>query len=414
MNRNGRTGIRLVSSLLLAFGLAFFGGATQARAKHHPTPTPTATPAPEARALFERAQESFRAKRYKESRDRLLELIAKFPVEEIVPKSKVLLAEMEEDFEASLKELKDLAKEYKKRPEGRSALLDLIRRYYLADRYEEAAESGREFLKRYPGVPEEGEVRYWLGSSLLASDHLTDAVAEFNKALKNGDSGSWAAPTRLALGGAYLKQREYDLARRQFLRILDQYPRYGEMNQVLLKLGRSYEALDQPREARAAYLTLLERYPRSLEIAEAKERVATLEHDHPELRNQVHETWATPGAAPTAAVPEAAKVPAEAPPPGRTSVTGKSPMTPATPRASAKPFRVQVGVYTVKAFAEDTMKRLKKAGYTPTLLTVPGRGAADPTYKVRAGHYADREEAKRAANLLQRRLKLPTLVVEEP
>jgi hypothetical protein len=72
-----------------------------------------------------------------------------------------------------------------------------------------------------------------------------------------------------------------------------------------------------------------------------------------------------------------------------------------------------VGVYTVRRFAEGTVKELKKAGYDPTLLTMKGRGASNPIYKVRVGHYADKEQARRAAQLLQRRIKHPTLVVED-
>jgi TolA-binding protein len=384
------------------------------QAHSKPTPTATATPAPEARALFEKAQKSFQEKHYKDARNSLLELVGKFPVEDVIPKSKVLLAELEEDFETSLTQLKALAKEYNRRPEGKAALQDLAQRYYLADRYDEAAGAYRDFLKRYPNAKEEPEIRYWLGSSLLASDHTGEAVSEFDKGIQADREGPWAPKSYLALGGAFLKQRKYANAQKQFLKILDQYPRYGEMNQVFLKMGRTYEALGQTKEAHAAYKTLVEKFPRAIEVPEAQERIAVLEKDHPELSNRPHEVlWNQPEALPTITpVPVSTPKMTMAPPaPTMVPAVVPKPLVNPCPKTS---YRVQVGVYTVRRFAEKTVRELKKAGYDPALLTVRGHGATDPTYKVRVGHYVDKDQARRAAEVIKRRVKLPTLVVEEP
>jgi cell division GTPase FtsZ len=67
----------------------------------------------------------------------------------------------------------------------------------------------------------------------------------------------------------------------------------------------------------------------------------------------------------------------------------------------------------VKRFADNTVKELKKAGYDPVLLTVKGRGATNLIYKVRVGRYAEKDQARRAAQVLQRRIKHVTLVVED-
>jgi TolA-binding protein len=404
-----------------AFVFLFFWGFSVplVLAKPSPAPTATATPAPEARALFEKAQNSLHEKRYKDARNSLLELIGKFPVEDVIPKSKVLLAEIEEDFETSLTQLKALAKEYNHQPEGKTALRDLAQRYYLADRYAESADAYKDYLKRYPDQPEEAEIRYWYGTSLMADGHTGEAVSEFDKSIRADGQGPWAPKAYLSLGGAYLKQRKYENAQKQFLKILDQYPRYCEMNQVFLKMGRTYEALNQPKEAHAAYKTLLEKYPKAMEVAEAQERIGELEKADPGLAVTPHLVlWHEPTPLPTITPvslsapikqvrkPEPTVVPTVTPKPRVVSaVVSKA--------APQRPFHVQVGVYTVRRFAEGTVKELKKAGYDPTLLTMKGRGASNPIYKVRVGHYADKEQARRAAQLLQRRIKHPTLVVED-
>ena len=411
--------VKTVFAFAFLFSCFWGFSVSSALAKPSPPPTATATPAPEARALFEKAQTSLHEKRYKDARNSLLELIGKFPVESVIPKSKVLLAEIEEDFETSLTQLKALAKEYNRQPEGKTALRDLAQRYYLADRYEESADAYKDYLKRYPDQPEEAEIRYWYGTSLMAAGHTGEAVSEFDKSIRADGQGPWAPKAYFSLGGAYLKQRKYENAQKQFLRILDQYPRYCEMNQVFLKMGRTYEALNQLKEAHASYKTLLEKFPKAMEVAEAQERIEELEKADPSLAATPHLVlWHEPTPLPTITPvslsapikqvkePEHAAAPTPTPKPRMVSTAALK----ATP---PRPFHVQVGVYTVKRFADNTVKELKKAGYDPVLLTVKGRGAANLIYKVRVGRYADKDQARRAAQLLQRRIKHATLVVED-
>ncbi len=392
---------RLLSlALFLAWALSLSLFTPSLQAKPRPAATPTVTPAPEARALFEKAQDAFREKRFKDARNHLLELIGRFPVEDVIPRSKVLLAELEEDFDVSLEQLKALAKEYYRQPEGQAALQELAQRYYLADRYEEAADTYREYLERYAGQSDEAETRYWYGSSLLAAGKGEEAMGQFEKSLALDPEGPWAPKSRLARGSLFLKQRRYDDAQKELLVILDRHPHFGEQNQVFLKLGRAFEAAGMPREGRASYRTLLDRFPKSMEASEARDRLAAIDRAYPRLAGgKKPSLW-----------PEA---PATATPfPTATAVVARVPLKP-TPTAappSGRPFRVQVGVYTRLEFARETMKKLEKWKYKPTLLTV---GGAKSVYKVRVGHFADKEQAAREAKNIKRKIGLPTLVVEE-
>jgi cell division protein FtsN len=182
--------------------------------------------------------------------------------------------------------------------------------------------------------------------------------------------------------------------------ILDRFPKYDEMNQVYLKMGRAYEALGKHAEAHGAYLILMERYPKVPETAEASERVSDLERQHPNLASdRLPAKAATPTPPPEGTATQA-------------TLPTQTPVVSAPPPAA--PFRVQVGVYSVKKYAELAVSRLIKAGYKPVIVTakVPGTGAL--VYKVREGGYASRIDAHEGALGISRKLHMTAIVVEEP
>ena len=87
--------------------------------------------------------------------------------------------------------------------------------------------------------------------------------------------------------------------------------------------------------------------------------------------------------------------------------TGKKVAPP--PVKVKRPFTVQVAAYRVKKDALLLVYRLRKAGFDAFYerTNIPGKGV---WYRVRVGHYRTREEAKRWAEKIHRKMGLPTFV----
>lgn len=364
-----------------------------------PSPSPAQPPASardDGRSLFDKAQQYFKDKDYQKAKDALNQVVAKHPLENFIPKARLLLANLQEDFTVSTTQFKELASEYSGREEGQEAQKNLGARYYLADKYQDAAESYKEFIDQYPQSASMPEIRYWYASSLLALDKDNDAVDQYRKVLEGSPDNPWAPKALLGIGNAYSKMKRYGDAEKQYLRILDQYHFYDELNLVYLKLAQAYEAEKKYKEAHAAYQSLVDDYPKSLEVAEAKERMKALETEYPDLPRTVDaEPTPTPEAPlriqPTA-TPPAAAVEADEP---------------------LKPFHVQVGVYSKMLNVDKARKAVRKAGYRPYVVTARQEGVPYTYYKVRVGSFSDRAAAEKVARELARKTREKAIVVED-
>jgi TolA-binding protein len=369
-------------------------------------PGPTATPE-DSRSLFDKAQKLFDEKNYKQSKDILNQLVAKHPMEDFIPKAKLLLANLQEDFNVSTAQFKSLAAEYNNRPEGEEAQKDLGARYYLADKYNDAADSYKEFLDSYPKSASLPEVRYWYASSLLALDKNDEAADQFRKVLGDAKDSAWAPKSLMGIGSAYFKMKKYSDAQSQYLRILDQYPRFDELNLVYLKLGQTYESEQKWKEAHAAYQTLIQKYPKSLEVVEGRERLRALETRHPDLPHALEAE--APEPTPTAVeasvqpTPTAEAVESDSTPEPETATRGEV----------SKPFHVQVGVYSKKSNVDKTRKLIRKAGYISYVVKVQQEGVPFTYFKVRVGHFADKAAAEKAARELARKTGEKAIVIED-
>jgi TolA-binding protein len=359
------------------------------------------------RELFEKAQQYFREKKYKKAKDLLNQLVAKNRMEDFIPKARLLLANLQEDFNTSIDQFKGLAAEYSKRPEGEEAQIALGARYYLADRFPEAAECYKAFIREYPKSPALAEARYWYASSLAAMDKNEESIQEFKKVVQDSPDSPWAPKAFIGMGNAYFKMKKYNDAEKHYLKILDQYHYHDELNVVYFKLGQTYEMGKKPKEAHAAYRTLVERFPKALEVSEARERMLELEKTQPELAKlrptepPAPEPTATPvvETASQAVTPEA--------------VVSEETLTEPAAHAGLKPFHVQVGVYSKKANVTKAKKAIRKAGYRSTVLTVKREGVPYPIYKVRVGNFPDRATAEKVARILAKKTKEKAIVVED-
>ncbi len=365
--------------------------------------TPVTT-ADSGQSLYDKAQKLFQEKNYKQAKDSLNQLVAKYPMGDFIPKARLLLANLQEDFTVSTVQFRELATEYSARPEGEEAQKDLGSRYYLADKYDEAADSYKEFLDHYPKSNSMPEVRYWYASSLLALDKNQEALDEYQKVLNDSPDSPWAPKALLGTGNAYFKMKKYQDAEKRYLKILDQYHFYDEMNLVYLKLGQTYESEQKWKEAHAAYQTLIQQYPQAFEVSEARGRLQELEKEHADLPPAAEAQAPEPTATPVvvASEPTVTPVPTE-------TAQEAAPET----DAISKPFHVQVGVYSKKLYVDKAQKGVRKAGYKPYVVTVKAGDMPYPMYKVRVGDFADKVSAQKFADELTKKLKEKAIVVED-
>jgi TolA-binding protein len=400
-----RRKIHAGSFLVLGFswGLLFGApGAARADSGLQAAAQPVSTVADDAQALFEKARRYFHDKDYRKSKELLSQLVAKHPMENFIPQARLLLADLQENFSASIAQFKGLAIEYGGRPEGAEAQKELGARYYLADKYQEAAEAYREFLREYPKNPALSEARYWYASSLMALDRNQEAAEQFEKALQEAPDGPWAPKALLGKGNALFKMKRYGDAERQYLRILDRYHLYEEINLVYFRLGQTYEAEGKTREALGAYRSLVEGYPKSLEAPEARARMAALEPRLPE-------TIPTPpfqlGLEPPIPPVPSPSLSLPTPTPGP-SVLEAAP-------EDLKPFHVQVGVFSRRGNAEKAEAAMRQAGFEPFVLEVHPENLPYPYFKVRVGRFADRTGAEKAARAVRAKTRKKAIVVED-
>lgn len=75
------------------------------------------------------------------------------------------------------------------------------------------------------------------------------------------------------VGSFYYNKESYEAARRRFEGLLKQFPAYEGMDETLLLLGKSYEALKMKDKARETFKTLIDKYPASKFAKEAGKEV---------------------------------------------------------------------------------------------------------------------------------------------
>lgn len=374
----------------------------------------------ETKALFEKAKNLFNQKNYKDCKDILGPLVAEHPMDDFIPQARLLLAKVQEDFDVSVAQLREVAEQYDDKPEGMEAQKELGDRFYLADRYDDAADSYKEYLDRYEKSPLSVEVQYWLACSYSAAGKDKESIDEYKKVVDKGPLTAWAPKALLGMGNAYFKMEKFSDAENQYLRILDKYATYDELNLVYLKLGETFELEKKWKQAYATYGTLVSRFPKAMEVAEAQTRMTDLAKTWPEVQPVV--TVLPSPTATTVAVPTSlvtATTTATIVPETLTPTAVAVQTTPEEaeqevadqPVLKMTPFHVQVGVYSQRVNVLKTEKAIQKAGYQYYVVKV--KRDAFTVYKVRVGNFANRSTAERIARILAKKTKEKAIVVEE-
>jgi len=130
-------------------------------------------------------------------------------------------------------------------------------------------EVGSYFISNYPPFSQ------WNESYLDAAREAYQTVIRSPR----GSKTETAAMAQWMIGETYFHQKNYETARREYLRteILYAYPEWQAA--ALLQAGKCHEQLGQWDKAAALYTRLLQRYPETKHAEAAKERQKIAENN---------------------------------------------------------------------------------------------------------------------------------------
>ncbi len=98
------------------------------------------------------------------------------------------------------------------------------RKVFLAGRFNEAAESFKDFVKRYPQHSLTDNALYWSGEAYYALGEYKNALVEFEKVVKEYPNGNKAPDALLMAGFAFIKLNNKQKAEEVLAYLIDRYP----------------------------------------------------------------------------------------------------------------------------------------------------------------------------------------------
>lgn len=182
-------------------------------------------------------------------------------------------------------------------PEGREALLLVADAYFRqggAENYIQAESRYRDYLNRFPTSDQAAYAQLQIANSLAERVAPPDrdqtptrqAVQAYEDVLRlypsspqaeTAREGLQAVRTRLAehewmVGRFYYRFRMYAAAAKRFENLVNDYPGYAELDQVLFFLGRTYEVMQRSDDAQETYERLRTEHPDSQFVAQIPDR----------------------------------------------------------------------------------------------------------------------------------------------
>jgi outer membrane protein assembly factor BamD len=178
-------------------------------------------------------------------------------------------------------------------PDARLALGDSHYKEGGTANYILAVSAYREFLTFYPSHPRADYAQFRVGESYFRQRNPPDrdqtpteeALEEFYRLLEHYPDSPLAdearerviecrqslARSEFLIGYFYQRTRKaYRAATRRFERLLDRYPDYADLDEVLLRLGETLSLSRRPKEAAPYLARLLKEFPDSRYVPEAQ------------------------------------------------------------------------------------------------------------------------------------------------
>jgi outer membrane protein assembly factor BamD len=171
---------------------------------------------------------------------------------------------------------------------GREGLLLAADTYFLeggSGNYTQAEAKYRDYLNRFPTSDQASYVQFQIANSLAQRMERADrdqtvtrkALEAYQELIRLYPTSEYAtkATEQLEAVNAKLAQHEFEIgyfylrygaplaAIKRFEYLVETYPKYGAMDQVIYNLGRAYQRVRKPEEAKKAFERLRNEFPNS-------------------------------------------------------------------------------------------------------------------------------------------------------
>jgi len=224
------------------------------------------------RELWEEVERPMRA---------LIERLPESPLRLAAEYSVAEAAFRREDYRRAGRLLDSLTERIAGRDEAWLAMIPLRRAqvHVYHKEWDAALAITEQLVEDFPNFSRQYEVDYIRGRCLAAQGKFADAREAYRAVIRSpeGSKTETAAMAQWMIGETYFHQKNYQQARREFLRteILYGYPKWQAG--ALLEAGKCHELMAQWEEAAETYLRLVKRYPESEFTEEATRRLRVAE-----------------------------------------------------------------------------------------------------------------------------------------
>jgi tol-pal system protein YbgF len=117
---------------------------------------------------------------------------------------------------------------------------------------------------------------YGTAMNSVQAEQYGRAAAEFGELTKRFPDHPLASNAQYWIGEAQYRQREFSQALVEFRKVIDAYPKSGEVPEALLKIGLCHRALMDQAQAREAWEQVTREYPETNAASQARSLLATL------------------------------------------------------------------------------------------------------------------------------------------
>lgn len=339
----------LLAALVLALAAASLGAKTASK----PRPSPDRGPSPEERAIA-LAREALADGNVQGARDYLAPVTSGRVPHEKEDDFAYLTAVLIEDGDAYQEALQNYLRDYPKGLHRREATLALAKVRYVRGEY---SESERLLALFSPGVEKDfvgRQALVLLGLAQLARGDAVGALTGLHQAAPDLEGSPQEEAYNFALAQAALHASRPADAGDALKRLLEGHPKGDYVPQALYALGTGLEAVGRTGDASGVFRQVMVRYPASYEATRVRDRGIRI-----------------------TVAPDA---------PGPLTLRGG--------------FALQVGAFSRRDLAESLAKDLKTSGVED--VSVKAGPEAPPVFRVRAGAFTTRDEAKAMGERLRR------------
>jgi cellulose synthase operon protein C len=212
-------------------------------------------------------------------REAFAKLLAEFPNSENRLPAEYWIAEADYRqgrYDDAQKEFEALIPQIQGRGENWTAMVPLRLAQILArqKKWSEAYVVASKLEAERPDFPQRYEVDYLLGRCLAEREEWEEARRRYRKVVHSpvGGKTETAALAQWMTAESYAKQKDYEAALREFLKVEADYAYPNWQAGALLQAGKCQELLKRPQDAAKFYRRVLDDYPPTSFADEAKQR----------------------------------------------------------------------------------------------------------------------------------------------